>query len=204
MSPKSEKKGGRKRSKSTTSMTSRSSQVFALPRSGSIHGTSEDDRINLKPKITLVNATTMIIGSIIGSGIFVSPTGVLKEVGSVGVSLIIWLGGGLFSMVGSYCYAELGTMITHSGGDYIYFLEAYGPFLAFLRIWVENIIIRPCTMAIVALTFSYYVVEPLYVGCDQPDYLLVILAIIAMSKYISDKKGTGLLTHCLTANCRYM
>ena len=142
----------------------------------------KDDRVNLKQKITLLNGITIIAGSIIGSGIFVSPTGVLQQVGSLGASLLIWLLCGLFSLIGSWCYAELGCMITRSGADYAYFLEAYGPLLAFLRLWIENIIIRPCSNAVVALTFSYYVVEPLFPGCDRPEIALRLLAAVAIGK----------------------
>ena len=131
---------------------------------------NEDDNIvKLKPKITLVNGITVIVGSIIGSGIFVSPKGVLQEVHSVGMSLIIWLACGLFSMVGAYCYTELGTAIVRSGADYAYIFEAFGPFPAFLRLWVECMIVRPCSAAVVALTFANYVICLLYTSPSPRD-----------------------------------
>lgn len=151
--------------------------------SASAEAGADDGAIKLKPKITLVNGITVIVGSIIGSGIFVSPKGVLQEVNSVGLSLIIWLACGLFSMIGAYCYTELGTAIVRSGADYAYLFEAFGPFLAFLRLWVECMIVRPCATAIVSLTFANYIIEPLFPTCPQPEAAVRLLAVIAISKY---------------------
>ena len=145
---------------------------------------TNDDAVNLKPKVSLINGITIIVGSIIGSGIFVSPKGVLEHSGSVGLSLIIWVACGLFSMIGAYCYVELGTSIIKSGADYAYMYEAFGPCIAFLRLWVECMIVRPCSQAIVALTFSYYVIEPLFPDCDQPDVAVRLLAVVCICKCI--------------------
>jgi len=146
-------------------------------------GEAEEGAVELKPKMTLVNGCTVIVGSIIGSGIFVSPSGVLANTGSVNMALLVWIISGLFSMVGAYCYAELGCMIKKTGADYAYIMVTFGPFLAFIRLWVECIIVRPCSQAIVALTFSIYATKPFFPECEPPDEAVRLLAAVCICKY---------------------
>ncbi|KAF8774641.1 Y+L amino acid transporter 2-like [Argiope bruennichi] len=140
----------------------------------------DEDAICLKPKMGLLNGVTVIVGSIIGSGIFVSPKGVLLGTGSVGLSLVVWVASGVFSMIGAFCYAELGCMITKSGADYAYIMESFGPFVAFIRLWVECMIVRPCSQAVVALTFSFYVLRPMFPDCEPPDSAVRFLAFLCI------------------------
>lgn len=138
--------------------------------------------VQMEKTIGLVQGITIIIGSMIGSGIFVSPTGILASVKSVGASLVLWVACGLFSLVGAYCYAELGTMIHRSGADYAYVLEAFGPFLGFLRLWVEVVVVRPATMAVIAMTFSKYMLQPIFPDCHQPEMAVRFLAAVCLCK----------------------
>ncbi|PAA68866.1 hypothetical protein BOX15_Mlig013270g6 [Macrostomum lignano] len=142
---------------------------------------SSEDPVQLKRRITLINGVSIIVGSIIGSGIFVSPTGIFKEVNSVGASLLVWVACGVFSFFGAYSYAELGTMIQRSGADYAYVLDAFGPFLGFLRVWCEIIVMRPCGQTIVALTFAKYVLEPIFTGCQAPIITEKLLAALCIT-----------------------
>ena len=168
------------------------------------------EKVGLKKTITLVNGVTIIVGSIIGSGIFISPKGfsinyiinrvwfificfirfcfylpqpgVQQQVGSVGLSLIVWVFGGLFSMCGAYCYAELGTLIHESGADYAYIMQAMGKFVAFLRLWVECVVVRPVTSTLIALAFSNYIIYPLFDNSpsDIPDSAIRLLAVVCL------------------------
>ncbi|VDO46849.1 unnamed protein product [Haemonchus placei] len=141
------------------------------------HRPVKDTGRGLARTLTLTNCVTMIVGCIIGSGIFVSPTGVQEGAGSVGLSLIIWIVCGFWCALGAYCYAELGTLITKSGGDYAYIMEAFGPFIAFLRLWIESIVVRPAALAIVGMTFALYALRPIYPDCDPPKWSIELLAL---------------------------
>merc|ERR1719153_1669381 len=100
--------------------------------------------------------------------------------GSVNMALIIWITSGIFSMVGAYCYAELGCMIKKKGADYAYIMVTFGNFLAFIRLWVECMIVRPCSQAIVALTFAIYASKPFFPECEPPDEAVRLLAAICI------------------------
>ncbi|CDW57236.1 large neutral amino acids transporter small [Trichuris trichiura] len=145
---------------------------------GSSNGASGP--VKLKQRIGLFNGCAIIIGVIVGSGIFVSPKGVLMESGSVGMSLLVWLLCGVFSLLGALCYAELGTSIPKSGGDYAYIKEAFGPLPAFLFLWVSLVVINPSGNAITALTFANYVLQPVFGHCPLPETAVRLLAALVI------------------------
>ncbi|KAK6047768.1 hypothetical protein COOONC_14727 [Cooperia oncophora] len=130
----------------------------------STNSDSTSTAVKLKQQISLFNGCTIIVG------------GVLQEGGSVGVSLVVWVLSGIFSMLGALCYAELGTTIPKSGGDYAYIFEAFGPMPAFLFLWMALIIINPTSNAIIALTFANYALKPFFPNCAVPPLAVDLLA----------------------------
>lgn len=148
--------------------------------SGTIEKTGPE-KVKMKKELGLLEGVAIILGIIFGSGIFISPKGVLQEVGAVGTSLVIWILCGLLSMIGALCYAELGTAIPKSGGDYAYIYEAYGPLPAFLYLWDATVIFVPSTNAIMGLTFASYVFQPLFAaGCQVPTIGLQLFAAVTI------------------------
>ncbi|KAL7857983.1 hypothetical protein AOLI_G00180850 [Acnodon oligacanthus] len=141
----------------------------------------KDEGVHLRQRITLLPAVSFIIGTVVGSGIFIAPKGVLLNSCNVGLSLLVWALCGVLSTFGALCYAELGTSFKKSGGHYTYLLETLGPLPAFLRLWAEFIFIRPAVASYVSLAFGRYVVEPLYMPCPAPPALVKLVSILGVT-----------------------
>ncbi|CAF1584375.1 unnamed protein product [Rotaria magnacalcarata] len=129
-----------------------------------------------KPKLSLMSGIALLVGSIIGSGIFISPRGVLLGTGSYGLSILVWIVCGLICVPGCLCYAELGTMIHSSGGDYTYIKMAFGDWAGFLRVWSEICCVRPAIIAVCGITASIYLLQPIYSPCSPPHLAVLLLA----------------------------
>ncbi|XP_037937992.1 b(0,+)-type amino acid transporter 1 isoform X2 [Teleopsis dalmanni] len=143
-------------------------------------GSAPNDAIHLQRRVGLFSGVALIVGTMIGSGIFVSPSGLLVRTGSVGVSFIIWLACGLLSLFGALSYAELGTMNTSSGAEWAYFMDAFGPAPAFLFSWVSTLVLKPSQMAIICLSFAQYAVEAFVTECDPPMAVIKMVALVAI------------------------
>jgi APA family basic amino acid/polyamine antiporter len=105
-------------------------------------------------------ALCVVVGSVIGSGIFLVPAVVAKEVPSIAGIVALWIVGGLFSFAGALTLAELAAMLPRAGGPYVYLREAYGRLPAFLFGWTEFLIIRAGSVATLASAFAIYASQP--------------------------------------------
>jgi len=127
-----------------------------------------NDAVNLERRVGLLSGVALIVGTMIGSGIFVSPKGVLERTGSVALSLVIWAACGILSLMGALCYVELGCLLPSSGAEHTYFMTAFGNLPAFLFAWVTIILLKPAMLAIICLSFSKYLVEAFASNCEPP------------------------------------
>jgi len=101
-------------------------------------------------ELGLSHAASVVVGTIIGSGIFLVPTEMMQAVGSAKLVYLAWLVGGILSLFGALTYAELGAMRPFSGGEYVYVRDAYGPLPGFLYAWTWFLIAKPASIATVA------------------------------------------------------
>ncbi|CAG5134084.1 unnamed protein product, partial [Candidula unifasciata] len=126
------------------------------------------ENIALKKHITLFQGVAIIVGIIIGSGIFVSPVGILRHTRSVGFAMIMWTVCGVFNMLCALCYAELGASMPQSGGEYVYIRRAFGDFPAFICLWINFVLICPVAIAALSLIASLYILQPIFPDCAVP------------------------------------
>ncbi|XP_042560129.1 b(0,+)-type amino acid transporter 1-like [Clupea harengus] len=140
------------------------------------HTQKEEKATVLQKEVGLLSGVCLIVGTMIGSGIFISPKAVLQGTGAVGPCLCVWAACGVLATLGALCYAELGTMITKSGGEYPYLIEAFGPVLGFLYSWTTIIVLKPSSFAIIALSCADYAATPFYPGCTPPQLVTKSLA----------------------------
>ena len=111
---------------------------------------------SLPRAIGFLGSTAIVVGTIIGSGIFLVPHDMAEQVGSVNSLMLVWVVGGVLSLAGALSLAELGAAAPDAGGVYVYLREAYGPALAFLYGWAALLVIESGSVATLAVAFGIY------------------------------------------------
>jgi len=109
-----------------------------------------------KPALTLFDSTCLIVGIIIGAGIYQMAPDIARGAGGPWGVMGLWVLGGLLSLSGALSYAELATAFPREGGDYVYLSRAYGPWAGFLFGWAQLAIVRPGDIAVMAFAFALY------------------------------------------------
>ena len=110
----------------------------------------------MRRQLGVFDATMLVMGGIVGSGIFMNPSVVARHVRTPFLILGVWVAGGALALLGAFIWAELATRLPGAGGQYLYLREAYHPAVAFVYGWVLLLVTQTGGMAAVAVTFARY------------------------------------------------
>ena len=149
-----------------------------------------DSTQQLARRLGLFDATMIVMGGIIGSGIFMNPSVVAKQVHTPFLILGAWSFGGLLALIAAFIWAELATWRPDVGGQYAYLREAFHPSAAFLYGWVLLLVIQTGGMAAVAVTFSRYFVEMANLHINDSVLAAVVLAVLTIINCLGVRAGS--------------
>jgi len=144
----------------------------------------------LARRLGLFDATMIVMGGIIGSGIFMNPSVVALQVHTPFLILGAWVLGGLFALAAAFIWAELATVRPDVGGQYAYLREAFHPAVAFLYGWVLLLVIQTGGMAAVAVTFARYFVELTHLPISSAFLAAVVLALLTVINCLGVRAGS--------------
>src|SRR5918999_5883141 len=122
-------------------------------------------------ELGLLDSTMIVAGSMIGSGIFIVPAEIARQVGSAGWLIMVWVVTGLLTIAAALSYGELAAMMPKAGGQYVYLREAFSPLWGFLYGWTLFLVIQTGTIAAVAVGFARYL-GVLVPGIAEDNYLI--------------------------------
>src|SRR2546430_551548 len=111
----------------------------------------QSERVEFVRAISRLDATALVVGSMIGSGIFIVSADILRQVGTPGVLLLVWLLSGVVTLLGALTYGELAAMFPKAGGQYVYLREGISPLFGYLYGWTLFVVIQTGTIAAVAV-----------------------------------------------------
>ena len=138
-----------------------------------------DPKPSLARQLGLFDATMLVMGGIVGSGIFINPYVVAQQVHTPALILAAWIFGGVVGVGGAFIWAELAATLPEVGGQYAYLREAYHPAVAFLYGWVLLLVIQTGGMAAVSITFARYFSE--LTGLHAPDWIIATVALASLT-----------------------
>lgn len=145
---------------------------------------------DLARRLGLFDATMIVMGGIIGSGIFINPYVVARQVHSPFLILGVWVLGGLLALAAAFIWAELASLRPEVGGQYAYLREAFHPSIAFLYGWVLLLVIQTGGMAAVAVTFSRYFLEMTHARVGDASLAAIVLALLTVINCFGVRAGS--------------
>src|SRR3954451_18347250 len=131
----------------------RSSVESNRPTARSLDGSNQPA---LQRALGLPSAASIVVGTVIGSGGFLVPSAMIRNVGSVRELFVVWMVAGVLSLFGALTYAELAAAMPEAGGEYVYLSEAYGPFWGFLYSWTQLAVAKSGSIATLGTGFYLY------------------------------------------------
>jgi basic amino acid/polyamine antiporter, APA family len=134
----------------------------------------------LKRQLGLLDSTMINVGTIIASAIFIVPSFIAATLQASVPSILVWVAGGVVSLLGALAIAELGAAMPQAGGIYVYLSEAYGPVWGFLYGWSSGVVINPASIAAIALGFATYLGFFLHLG-DAGTKAAAVVSIVALT-----------------------
>jgi APA family basic amino acid/polyamine antiporter len=137
------------------------------------------------------DATMIVMGGIIGAGIFVNPSVVARQVSTPGLVLGAWIAGGLLALIGAFVYAELAARCPRVGGQYAYLRDAYHPMVAFLYGWALLLVVQTGGMAACAITFARYFRELSGLAWPEPAVAVGTLALLTLLNCLGVRSGSN-------------
>lgn len=146
----------------------------------------------LARRLGLFDATMIVMGGIVGSGIFMNPSVVALQVHTPFLILGAWVLGGLFALAAAFIWAELASVRPDVGGQYAYLREAFHPLVAFVYGWVLLLVVQTGGMAAVAVTFSRYFVELTDVPISYPQLAAIVLGVLTTVNCLGVRAGSTL------------
>ena len=157
---------------------------------------SEQSQSQTLPReIGILGSTAIVVGTIIGSGIFLVPHNVAQQVGSVFSLYLVWIVGGALALAGALSLAELGAAMPEAGGIYVYLRESYGKLFAFLYGWGSLLVIDAGSAATLGVAFGIYAAGfiPL-TPLEQKVLAGIVIAVLTLINILGVKKGTAVQT----------
>jgi APA family basic amino acid/polyamine antiporter len=140
-------------------------------------------------------STALVVGTIIGSGIFLVPHNVAEYVGSIGSLYLVWVVGGLLSLAGALSLAELGAATPEAGGVYVYLRQAYGKLIAFLYGWAMLLVVESGGIATLAVAFSIYSANFFpFTPIQQKVVATGVIALLTVVNILGVRKGAAVQT----------